>query len=384
MRLEPTRITLARARAGLTKAELARHLGVEPRSVTNYETRGAPERLAPALAQATGFRLGYFTRGEVEPIDGTRAFFRARRRTSARVKHSAVAAGRTGTEVYRLITDRFRLPALNLPDLSGMEPESAAVTVRAQWDLGVMPAPNLVQLAESKGVRVLGLPGSTSDVDAFSVWDDGAPYVFLSRQKTAERARFDLAHELGHLVLHSGSCLDETAVTDIEREADHFASAFLLPAAEVSAVLGREPSVTSILAAKRRFRVSAVALAYRLRTTGQLTEWTYRTTAGELASLGYRTGEPDGILHERSRVFTTVLARLREKHGLGTEAMADLLGVPAEEIHGLTLGHALTASGTGTPPPADSASAAGSHDGPAAGEAPTAEAGSRPRLRVVR
>jgi Zn-dependent peptidase ImmA (M78 family)/transcriptional regulator with XRE-family HTH domain len=378
VRLEPTRITLARTRAGLTKAALAQKLGVGPRSLTNYETAGAPERLAPALAEATGFRPGYFSREEVEPLDEDRAFFRARRRTSARVLHSAVAAGRTGTELYSLITERFRLPRLDLPDLSGMEPESAAVTIRAHWDLGVMPAPNLIQLAESKGVRVLGLPGSTSDVDAFSVWDGGAPFVFLSRQKTAERARFDLAHELGHLLLHSSSGTEEGAITDIEREADHFASAFLLPAAEISAVLGREPSVESILEAKGRFRVSAVALAYRLRTTGALTEWSYRTTAGELASRGYRTGEPGGLPHERSRVFSTVLTRLREKHGLGTEEIGEALGVAAEEVHGLTLGHALTASRAG----GDRAHGGDASHSASGGPAP--EAASPPRLRVVR
>lgn len=40
------------------------------------------------------------------------------------------------------------------------------------------------------------------EIDAFSLWRDDRPYIFLNTSKSAERSRFDAAHELGHLVLH--------------------------------------------------------------------------------------------------------------------------------------------------------------------------------------
>src|SRR3546814_6566541 len=42
----------------------------------------------------------------------------------------------------------------------------------------------------------------TKNVDAFSCWRNGQPFVFLNTFKSAERSRFDAAHELAHLVLH--------------------------------------------------------------------------------------------------------------------------------------------------------------------------------------
>src|SRR5260363_245495 len=77
-------------------------------------------------------------------------------------------------------------------------------------------------------VRVFSLSLDTTDVDAFSLWRQRTPFIFLNTRKSAEHARFDAAHELGHLVLHRhGSPQGREA----EKEADTFASAFLMPRA---------------------------------------------------------------------------------------------------------------------------------------------------------
>ncbi|WP_397351632.1 ImmA/IrrE family metallo-endopeptidase [Paenibacillus larvae] len=50
----------------------------------------------------------------------------------------------------------------------------------------------------------LRAPSSSYKIDACSIWEpDERPYVLLSNDKTSSRSRFDIAHELGHLILHS-------------------------------------------------------------------------------------------------------------------------------------------------------------------------------------
>jgi Zn-dependent peptidase ImmA (M78 family) len=85
-------------------------------------------------------------------------------------------------------------------------------------------------------VRIPRNPGLHADaVDAYSIWYDQVPYVFLTRRKTSERIRFDLAHELGHLVLHGDVPAETTAE---ERAADAFASEFLIPRELLSSICG--------------------------------------------------------------------------------------------------------------------------------------------------
>lgn len=342
MTLEPSRITLARLRAGLSKTELARRLQATSRTVTNYETDGAPDRMAPVLADALDCTLAFLRMPATAPLEEDRVFFRARRRSSASQKHTATSVGRTGVELYALITEHFALPELTIPDLAGLDPLDAAQQIRAEWHLGIDPLPNSIRLAESHGVRVLSLPPGTADVDAFSVWEDGRPYVFLSTMKTAERSRFDLAHELGHLVMHSGLDASLNHERNAEKEADQFASELLIPRILLRARVGREPSISAVLKLKTHLGVSAMALAHALHKAGLMTDWSYRQTCIELTKRGYRSSEPDGIDRETSRVFSVILPALHRSKGWGTEEIAQHLGVPATEVHDLTFGQALT------------------------------------------
>ncbi|WP_375154246.1 ImmA/IrrE family metallo-endopeptidase [Paenarthrobacter sp. CM16] len=202
--------------------------------------------------------------------------------------------------------------------------------------------PNLIRLAESKGVRVLSLPGGTADVDAFSIWEDGRPFIFLSTRKSAERSRFDVAHELGHLVLHGS--LDDCVGNeyDAEKEADRFASELLMPRLFLRSNIGAEASLASALRLKEQLGVSAMAAVYALNRAGRLSDWSYRQACVELSRRGYRSGEPNGMPRETSKVFGTAFPGLRRSKGWGTESIARQLGVWPSEVHGLTFGQAIT------------------------------------------
>ncbi|MCL2594543.1 MAG: ImmA/IrrE family metallo-endopeptidase [Promicromonosporaceae bacterium] len=244
-------------------------------------------------------------------------------------------------EMYGWIADRFTLPDIVVPELSQHEPESAAAALRAIWGRGSEPLPNLIQLSEAHGVRVISLPVDADAIDAFSVWADGIPYVFLSTAKSAERSRFDLAHELGHLVLHMGvAARDGAASVDgraIEKEADVFASALLMPRETMLAHVGREPAVSQILGIRSYYKVSAMAATKRLYDLGRLTEWSYRQNCVQLSQRGFRTSEPGGIDRERSRVFDTVFPALRER-GMGVVQVCNELAMSPQDLHGLTFG----------------------------------------------
>ncbi|MEV4127877.1 XRE family transcriptional regulator [Nocardia sp. NPDC049707] len=332
--LNPDRIRIARMRRGMTKAELARQLSVIPRTIARYEAGEAPQHVAAALAGALDFPVGYFDRGGAPVFDSNEVRFRAARRASARECDAAVAAGISGVEIDRWISKRFLLPEMTLPPLAGNAPETAAQLLRGVWGLGTKPLPNLVQLCESRGVRVYSLPPFADAVDAYSMWRSGTPYVFLARRKSPERIRFDLAHEIGHLVLHDGEPCETAA---IEREADAFASEFLVPAASIVEYLPSNPSVTDILTVRDQFKVSAMALAMAAHKTGWISDWNYRQICIELSTRGFRSSEPGGMPnYEMSRVFPQVFNRSSSK--VSARIVANELNLPVGDVHALTFG----------------------------------------------
>jgi Zn-dependent peptidase ImmA (M78 family) len=244
------------------------------------------------------------------------------------------------------VGERFSLPEPDLLDLS-LEgtPESAARSLRQYWGLGEAPVSNMIKLLESKGVRVFSLSENTNTVDAFSCWRNETPYVFLNTFKTAERSRFDAAHELGHLVLHQHGGPQQAR--EAEAEANQFAVAFLMPSADVVACVPVVASVDRLLIAKKRWRVSAMALAYRLHKLAIVSDWQYRSLCIELGRRGYRSGEPDGIERETSIVWQKVFSQLWTER-ITREDIARDLCIPASEIESVVFG--LVGRRSKTPP----------------------------------
>jgi Zn-dependent peptidase ImmA (M78 family)/DNA-binding XRE family transcriptional regulator len=346
MTFNPSRLILARKRRGKSKTGLAKESGISHRSLVYHETGEVEpsEETLNTLASVLKFPVEFFFKPDVDEISSDAASFRALKKMTASQEAVAIAAGTISVEFEQWIDKHFDLPKSNLPLLRGVEPETAAEMLRAKWSLGQRPIKNMIHLVEAHGVRVFSLPIESANVDAFSLWhdrlpNDQTPFIFLNSTKTGERRRFDIAHELGHLVLHRhGSPPNRQA----EFEADRFGSAFLMPKADVLAHIPRGfPSERHIHAMKRRWKVAAIAMVVRLWHLDMLTEWQYRSLCISLSEAGYRTSEPDGIPSEQSQVLTKVLEVLRSD-GTTRQSVARQLAITAAEFNSLIAGLAIS------------------------------------------
>ncbi|MGK5033774.1 XRE family transcriptional regulator [Janthinobacterium sp. LB3P118] len=334
----PARLTFARTRRGLKKTDLAKQAGITPRSITAYETGEFPpdaERLR-SLAQLLKFPETFFFQDEaVEELEADAVSFRAMTKMSATLRNVALGAGAIAVQLNEWIEKRFNLPSPDLPELGRhSSPEAAAEALRSHWSLGEQSVKNLVHLLEAKGIRVFSLAIDAKEVDAFSMWWNGTPFVFLNTLKTAEHSRFDAAHELGHLVMHRHG---QPHGLEAEKEANAFASAFLMPAKSVLATGLRFPTLETLIRVKKHWAVSVAALNYRLRSVGLTTEWINRNLCIQIAQAGYRTSEPQSVPRETSQLLEKVFDVLRDE-GVGRADIARDLHVTTYEIDELTYG----------------------------------------------
>ncbi len=346
LEFNPERLTLARKRRGMTKTQLAAAIGpVDLRSVSAYESgefRPDDERVA-LIAKALRFPLEFFYGDDLEVLSPDVASFRAMSKMKAYQKDMALGAGAIALLVNDWIEKRFELPMANLPDLSAerCSPEAAAEMLRRLWGLGELPIKNTIHLLESNGVRVFSLSLDAVEVDAFSMWRENTPFVFLNTKKSAEHSRFDAAHELGHLVLHRhGAPHGQEA----EREANAFASAFLMPRASVLAHAPKLATVEHLIKLKKYWTVSVAALVYRLHAVGILSEWHYRTLCIEIATRGYRKREPEEAQRETSQILAKVFTALREDK-ISKGDIANDLHIARQEIEELVFGLAIVGLG---------------------------------------
>lgn len=273
------RLREAREARGLTEATLAESVGVTRASISLYETgKASPQvevlvRLTAVLRMPQAFFLQPVTRTVSDNL-----FYRS---LSGATKMDRLKAKRRYswlTEITSYLRGFVRFPPVRMPTIvapahpSSIDAdfiESAAAQTRQAWGLGNGPISNVALLLENNGAILSRMSLGTRNMDGFSGWnvDTTTPYAILGNDKdSAARSRFDLAHELGHLVLHRDLAphhiTDPPHHTLIESQAHRFAGAFLLPSETFSEDL-YVVSLDSLRALKGKWLVSIAAMLHR-------------------------------------------------------------------------------------------------------------------------
>ncbi len=354
----PMRLTIARERRAMSKKGFADEVNLATNTILRYESGElvpSPE-IIDRMAEKLNFPINFFFGADIDCPRTDNASFRGLASKSARIMRAALASGSMAYLLDDWVSRDYALTEPELPDLGGgIAPDAAARILRQQWRLGDKPIENMVHLLEAKGIRVFSLAENTKDVDAFSVWRDDIPYVFLNRFKSAERSRFDAGHELAHLCMdkHGGSAA-ALKNSPVEANANAFAGAFLMPEADMRAVITTTIySVDDLVKYKRRWRVSAAALAYRAREIGIISDSRCNSLYVEMSRRGWLKQEPEGIAREQSYFWQKITDDIRER-GITKNNITQDTGVPVAEIEALLFGLAnmLTIEGKGarTPP----------------------------------
>lgn len=336
MKFNPARLSTARKRQLLNKKALADRIGVDLRTIVRWErcqTEPTPENL-DAIVSVLGFSKPFFFGQDIDGPISEHTSFRSQTAMSAAEREAALAAGQIGFLISDWVAERFNLPEPQIPDLHLFEPEEAARMLRQTWGLGEKPISNMIQMLESKGVRVFSLAENTSHVNAYSLWRKTVPYVFLNTFKSAECSRFDAAHELAHLVLHQDGGVKGR---DAEDQANKFASAFLMPKSDVLSEMPNVHNLRQLIIAKARWRVSLAALNYRIHKLGIISDWKNRDFCIAIVRNHFNTTEPEPISREKSLVWEKVLKALWSENTTHLDIAAQL-ALPVSEVSDLLFG----------------------------------------------
>jgi len=169
----------------------------------------------------------------------------------------------------------------------------------------------MVELLEDHGIKV-GLVNGHDEFDACTIWaNQTIPVIVIKRDIAGDRQRFNLAHELGHLVLEPGSEVDE------EKAAYRFAGAFLVPEPKVRFELGAHRDILNLYELhplKHKYGLSMQGWIYRARDLGVLSESTVRRLFVQFRRGGWHRKEPGDQLppEEPRRMQRLVLRALAE------------------------------------------------------------------------
>ena len=301
----PERIREAREARAFTSEEFAELIGVSRQALAQYElgqTRPRPEILSKIVGE-TAQPLSFFTTEKrfASPNMG-HPFWRSLKRTTQNFRNRTVRRLEWALEITKHVEKYIDLPDPNLPEITfdvdwpeevwTEEVEKAANAVRRHWGLGLEPIEHFERHLEANGIILVRDKVLTDDMDAVSRWQAGRPYILYAEESASTpRILYNLAHELGHIVLHAGVDESSKNLGKLEKQATRFAGAFLLPQKTFSKEALRS-SLNHFIFLKSRWRVSISAMVYRAKDLGILSENQARYLWKQMTAEGIRKKEP--------------------------------------------------------------------------------------------
>lgn len=301
------RLSEARELRGLTVSELAERLDVTRQTIYKYEggTQRPSSEVMERIMQELDFPLSFFSSPHKGvSIDDRPIFFRDMKTNLEKKRKMArrwlqLLVDRVAEYENDLEIQMANLPTVDIDDFRELEIEdidALAEKTRRYWGLGDGPISNLTLLMENNGIIVSHRKMDADKLDACSLITNGRPYVLVNTYKqTGARVLSNLAHELGHLVMHQNveerDIATSATLATIEKQAWRFANSFLMPPASFTNELGY-PSINQYVLLKKRWRTSIAMMIMHSHELGIINDEKKQYFFRELSRNGYRTQEP--------------------------------------------------------------------------------------------
>jgi Zn-dependent peptidase ImmA (M78 family)/transcriptional regulator with XRE-family HTH domain len=302
-----SRIRQTRELRGLTQTELAERINVTQSAVARFEKEqiDPSEETLRAIAFALGFPVAFYRtpRGTDFPLGSHLVLFRARAALTARDQTQAHRYAEVICEALFKLGHQLTSVPVRIPQLAGEDPAKAAQRTRAALGLSPdKPVDSLMLTIERGGVSVIGLPLANPLLDAFSMWVADRPVLAVLPGWPGDRIRWNVAHEIGHLVLHRTA---SGALQELERAAHAFAAEFLMPERAMRDEIVSPVTLADLAMLKPRWKVSVQALVRRAQTLEMITPRQYQWLFEQIGARGWRKKEPEhlAIADEKPRLF---------------------------------------------------------------------------------
>ncbi len=276
------RLKAARAKAGLSQQALAEQLGITKQAVSKYENgQMLPDSpILIRLSEIFNLKPDYFFR----PLTVSLEQVEFRKRSSLRGKKLAALKADVADRLERYleleelmnIQTGFENPIAGKLISSGEEVEEAAIELLDYWELGFNPLPNIFEMLEGKGIKLIEVEADP-DFDGLSTTVQGnVPVIVVNRHFDNVRKRFTALHELGRLVLSFAPGLTEKQK---ERLCHRFAGSMMMPRSVLLHELGEKRgrlSINELIEIKEYSGISVQAIVYRAFELGVISKSTFR------------------------------------------------------------------------------------------------------------
>ena len=329
-----SKLRLARLFHGYTQADLGGLLSASRQYIHQLESgiKNKPaDDMLDAMLDVLEVNESFFYTSVFNQVEVEQCHFRKQKSSLVSTTNQVISHGTLLAQFINCLDDYLSLPPVDYPQVcvsNSDDIEDAASECRRYWNLSEnLPISNVTRVIENAGTVVTSIQGVSERIDAFSI-DRIRPIIIRSNIKNSPtRIRFDLAHELGHLVMHQGI---QTGDDRTEKQAHRFAGAFLFPKANFINEFPKNKRLdwTAIFNLKRKWNISVQAIIMRARDLDLINSVQFRTANAFISKNGYRKNEPyESKVSEQPELLQISLDKLSECLEANIESIAASMGV---------------------------------------------------------
>ena len=345
----PHQLTSARISRGMTMKELSEKSEISRQMISNYESGKTTPKAENLLRiiNVLGFPRSFFV-AEMPELHSGATFFRSQTAATKRARDMQKEKLKYTYEVYKKLATYVNFPETNLPlliekdvhDITEEDIIQKAFELRSIWGIDpVSPIKNLISTAEKNGIVIAEANMSDGALDAVSRWIIDRPFIILTdNNESSVRRRFNVAHEIGHILLHNSveSVHDYSSKelkNIIERQANSFASHFLLPSGAFEESL-LSTSLEYYKDLKKYWKVSIQAMVFKTHSLGLISDDQSLYLNKKISWNKWRTKEPydDLIPVEKPSLMDTVYKMIVENNVVYPNELNNSFRLPKDEL----------------------------------------------------
>lgn len=330
-------LTFAREFRGYSQSELAASIsGLSQSNLSKFEKGFGTisEDLQNKIIEFLHFPVAFFDKKICTTIEN------ANYRKKATVSKGVVQKFENKCKLVGYIIDQFsntidwpefKLAPLNVEE--GYSPEYVASYNRKM--LGISkgePVANIFTLLESAGIIIYEID-ENEKFDAVSfITDNGYPVIIINKNFSNDRKRFTLAHELGHILIHNENNYPISSFREKEKEANNFASEFLMPENEIRNSL-RKLKMGDLAGLKRFWLTSMSSLIRRAKDLECIDSNRYTFFNIEMSRSGYSKKEPVEVYIDKPTCFKNGYSLFKEELSYSSDDFVEFISLPKDILN---------------------------------------------------
>lgn len=330
--INPDMLILARESRGISQSELAGIIGVSQGKLSKAEKgeQSLPAEVLNNLYNSLNYPEKFFFQ-ETPNAPVSHYYYRKK----ITIPQKTIVQMEASIKIFRKnidsLLDAIELPQFNLPTYDPLEdtPEELAKKVRFHLNISKGPISSLTNLLENNGIIVIKTDLFNEKIDGLStISEKGTHIIFLNARMPNDRQRFSLSHELGHLLMHFDI---PSSSSDVEEEANRFASELLMPKSEIINSL-RHLTFPKLGELKRYWKVSMKSLVYRAFYLNVINQNQYRNLQINFSRKKMNKSEPIILPEEQPFILNEIVKLHIDELGYSKDELARVLHLNTSEF----------------------------------------------------